>query len=332
MNKNLKAILAGLSAASLLVGVSSAVIGDENTAAPETAALEAASEAAVSKQGYLCGKMTVGKSDEDEAIASSDGELYLYKNSAALIIGADGGALSFDDLAEGDVIYYFVDQSSPMTLQLPVHYTADVIVVDNGENPVLTELSRFDSELVNEENTLALNIGENTVLYGSEEFLGGKAIIIYGNTTKSIPAQTTPAAVVVLDADEAADLSAETADLSRVKEITVGDTVLSHIPVSVNNVQMLPVRAYAEALGFDVEWDAETKTVSVGKAYFSLNEDSYVIGRAMPRALGQAPVLFALPGDEFALTYVPIAFFTEILGAEITVDGESAQIALPFSE
>lgn len=330
MNKKLKRTLAGLSAAGLLIGTSAVAVGEDATPALELP------EAVIGKEetsvrigrGYIYGEMTVGASDEENAIASSDGELYLYKRDSTLILGADGGKMSFDDISEGDVIEYFVNENTPATLQLPVHYSADIIVVTDKESPVFTELSSFNGELVNEENTLALNMGEDTVLYGGEEFTGGKALVIYTDSTKSIPAQTVPVAVVILEEEGQADEPAKAADLSGVKEITVGETVLGYIPISVNNVQMLPVRAYAEALGFDVKWIDETRTVYVGKAYFSLDEDAYVIGKAMPQSLGQAPVMFSLPGDEFALTYVPVTFFTEILGAEITVDGETAEMAL----
>ncbi len=99
-----------------------------------------------------------------------------------------------------------------------------------------------------------------------------------------------------------------------------------HIPVVVNGIQMLPVRAVAEALGYGVKWDDETKSVYVNHAYFSIDEDSYVIGRRAPQQLGQSPVLIALPEDAYATTYVPVEFFTDVLGHEVKVDGEKAEI------
>lgn len=339
MKNTTKRTVAAMSAAAMLIsgGIISAY-GEENTPPLDepTAIAEVQESETAINHGYIVGRITVGVSDEENAIASEDGLTYIYKDGA-VVLGADGSEKSFDDIEEGDVISYYVNGSAPMTLQYPPHYSADVIVIEDEEAEMFREIGIFNEELVNEENTLSLNISEDTVFYGTDRdsFKGGKALVFYGITTRSIPAQTNPAVVVKLADDgeivEAADEGKE-ADLSGVKEIKAGGEAIAHIPVTVNGVQMLPVRVYAEALGFEVEWLSETETVNVGHASFNIAEDSYVIGKAMPQQLGQAPVLIALPGDSYATTYVPVTFFTEILGGEITVDGTTAEITVPVGE
>ena len=57
---------------------------------------------------------------------------------------------------------------------------------------------------------------------------------------------------------------------------------------------MVPLRAIAEALGFEVEWDAAARAVTVGdKATLTIGESSSVIA------------------DN--LTYVPLGFFRDVL-------------------
>ena len=121
---------------------------------------------------------------------------------------------------------------------------------------------------------------------------------------------------------------AQVPDLSGVRTIVAGETTIAHIPVTVNEVQMLPVRAVAEALGYQVDWIGETKSVNVGFASFSIEEDSYAFARRAPQALGQAPVLISIPSEQFATTYVPATFFTEVLGCTMTADGDTLYIAL----
>ena len=66
---------------------------------------------------------------------------------------------------------------------------------------------------------------------------------------------------------------------------------------------MVPVREIAEALGHEVTWFGDTRSVQVGLVSFTLGYDAYAFARMAPVPLGQAPVL------KNSLTYVPIDFF-----------------------
>lgn len=343
MKKTTKKMLALLSATAMLAGAGAAY-ADEDDAhtdivksyiADVQTSDEAVGPGAVD-HGYLVGSITVR--ENGETIVSDDGETVLYKPEAAFVLGADGGKKSFDDIKAGDRITYYVDGDSPMTLQLPVHYSPDVIVIEDEGSDVSRRISVFDENGLSAEGDLVLNYGPDTPYYSHTReaaFISGKALVFYSMMTMSIPAQTNPVAIVRLKGDAeglntpankpiAVAPSGDGNDLSGVTEIKVGEVTLGHIPVTVNNVQMLPVRAVAEALGFTVGWDGENRRVDVGHAFFGIDEDSYTIGRAMPQSLGQAPVLIALPGETAATTYVPVSFFTDVLGINITVDGTVA--------
>lgn len=80
----------------------------------------------------------------------------------------------------------------------------------------------------------------------------------------------------------------------------------------IDDVVMVPLRINAEKLDYTVEWHAEGQKVSLSKgaqyASFAIGTDSYSFSKAAPVALGHVPVLYN--GDT---TYVPLAFFTEVL-------------------
>lgn len=80
----------------------------------------------------------------------------------------------------------------------------------------------------------------------------------------------------------------------------------------IDDVVMVPLRINAEKLDYTVEWHAEDQKVSLSKgaqyASFAIGTDSYSFSKAAPVALGHDPVLYN--GDT---TYVPLAFFTEVL-------------------
>ncbi len=273
---------------------------------------------------YISGSLAVD--ENGETLAGKDGageEIHLYKNENTLIINKQGEEKTFADIKAGDSLIYYVSASEPMTLQLPVHYTAEVIVIDDGSD-VNVLLGNFDAELLDAVNSLVLHIGENTKIYGADGFNGGTALALYNFATMSIPAQTTPIAVVVMANQPQAPTPADVApDLSGVRKIVAGDSTLGYIPVTVNGVQMLPVREVAEALGYSVDWIEESQTVTVGFASFTVDQDAYAFAKMAPQALGQAPVLIAMPGDVYAKTYVPAIFFTAVMDGRMTVDGDT---------
>ena len=280
-----------------------------------------------SQPAYITGGLTVSENGETLSCDSGGEEICFYKNENTLIIDKKGEQKTFDDIKAGDSIIYFVNADEPMTLQLPVHYNAEVIVIDDGSDVSVLQ-GVFDGELLDAAASLQLNISGDTKIYGADSFTGGRALVLYNFATMSIPAQTTPIAVVVLANQP--KLTAEPStpaqlvpDLSGVKRIIAGDKVLDYIPVTVNGIQMLPVRAVAEALGNEVTWNGEGQTVTVGFASFSIENDSYAFAKMAPQALGQAPVLIALPGHTNATTYVPAAFFTAVMDYGMTVDGDA---------
>lgn len=85
-----------------------------------------------------------------------------------------------------------------------------------------------------------------------------------------------------------------------------------------NDTVMFPLRAIAEALGFDVEWQGETGTIVLtrGPVYITLSafEDGYTFSKTAPVKLGVAPILTE------GTTFVPENFITEILDGAYAID------------
>ena len=327
MKKTTKRIIAAMTAAATLTlgaGIAAVQADEENV---PMVVMPVQTNAPTADHGYLIGGMVVGKNGD--VITSEDGGTCLYKPDGAYVLAADGSALSFDDIKAGDVITYYVDGNAPMTLQLPVTYSPAVVVVGDE---VGQKIAVFDEDGLSDDGELKLNYDLSTPYYSRTReatLISGKALILYNMMTMSIPAQTNPlASVKLVDDEPEADVAAQVPDLSGIRTIVAGENTIAHIPVTVNEVQMLPVRAVAEALGYEVEWLGETKSVNVGFASFSIEEDSYAFARRAPQSLGQAPVLISIPSEQFATTYVPATFFTEVLGCTMTAEGNTLYIAL----
>jgi len=108
-----------------------------------------------------------------------------------------------------------------------------------------------------------------------------------------------------------ATLPADIADLLGVLngEIVVdGKIIEAPAPYYSNGVIMVPARAIAEALGYEIKWDGELQGIGLGVAInFWIGKDYYTVGKMAPIALGTAPELT----DGF--TFVPLSFFSGVV-------------------
>ncbi len=279
--------------------------------------------------GYIVGGMIVGgilTGRNSDGLSNEGGDLHVYNYAHnACVLSDRGERLDFGDIKVGDHITYYAYGDTTADCYYP-----ELIVVEKEGSGVNRKLSVFDEELLSDDGELKLNVNPDIPYYSKTReatLISGKALVFYDVTTRSIPAQTTPLAIVKL-ADEP---FFENGDLSGVEAFHVnkdGDYYIAYTPVTVDGTQMIPVRDLAEALGFTVGWDGETNTVTVGQASFTIDTDSYSFAKAAPRSLGQAPVLITLPGESSARTYVPVSFFTDVLGYTVTVSGNTATVAM----
>lgn len=102
----------------------------------------------------------------------------------------------------GDMVTGFYDANMPTPLIFPPQFRAIVMAMDTQYRNV--KVDYFNSQLVSSDNKLILNISPYTqiVLENGQAFSRSPAnrnlIVVYGATTKSIPAQTTPFKIIVM--------------------------------------------------------------------------------------------------------------------------------------
>lgn len=102
----------------------------------------------------------------------------------------------------GDRVTGYYDGDLPAILIYPPQYQALVMVKDNPNQNV--KVNYFNNQLVSGDGQLQLNLSPYTqiLLTNGQLFSRYPAnrdlIVIYGSTTKGIPAQTTPYRIIVL--------------------------------------------------------------------------------------------------------------------------------------
>lgn len=238
--------------------------------ANETPMLELENEAVVTSEKEQQENKYIKYTGEIQEVIINNGNISILVNSDAKEEGSgyifhisdnvslwnrDSGQLvQAKDLEKGMAVEVFFHQDTPTTMSLPPQLTPAVIVVQGKEAHGPVFMGEFDKDLVSTDNFLKLNIGEETVIVNQKgeklakkDIAGNAALVFYGMSTKSIPAQTTPSKVIILAKDEV------------VEEDAVEEDVVEEVK------EMISLRDTAKELGYKVKWDNKDKTATITK-------------------------------------------------------------------
>lgn len=261
---------------------------------------------------------------EEEVMLISEQKTSLYERedveaddkldlTGAVIFNAKGELKAAADVKAGDVVALFKAEDK-------IAYAVILGAKDALETQVdIDTYSKSETlgEFTNGAGTLALNLGETNItdLEGNKvDSIEGKTVaVFYTISTMSIPAITNPDKVIVL-AD--ADVEDEDEDVAGVT--TKEHKISKDLIVKEGEVSLVPVRKIAEELGFEVTWNGEDKSVTVGTipmgVGFKIGENAFSKARMVPAKLEMAAKLI---GDT---TYVPMSFFSEILEVNLVTE------------
>jgi hypothetical protein len=256
------------------------------------------------------------------------------KAPATIVVTSDTYILDNEEISVGSKITGYYNANAPMIMIYPPQYSTEVVVVEREDRNVKVDL--FDTDYVSSDNSLKLNISVDTVIVSEngEVFTGEladrKLVVVYGPSTRSIPAQTTPEKIVVLDEDviEDADNQEDVSqvapiDVSNEKILVKDQPVSSHYAyvsayINAQGIVMVPLRAIAESLGHEVAWDNDLKRVTIDSDIsFIIGTDSFAKGEKTIE-LGTAP---EISQDR---TFVPLSFFQQVIGTDVAdvIDGQ----------
>ena len=219
------------------------------------------------------------------------GEIVFNETSDCMVI-ADNAVKALADLKAGMTVSVVMEDNAPMTLSLPPQTSAAVAIVVEGETPSNVAVDKFDEELtgktvklIMDEKVQILDIRGTKQALTAEDIKNNKAIVIYGASTKSIPAQTTPYMVIVLPEEEA--VPTETAEVAEAAE----------------EVKTLPLREAADRLGYEIKWTSNEEPIVLTKGEktvsLEINSDTITIDGDMVKDLSTDVVIVD------GVTYVP---------------------------
>ncbi|MBX4261384.1 hypothetical protein KTC96_00960 [Clostridium estertheticum] len=125
-----------------------------------------------------------------------------YGNLVNFVVGPTTYFVDHVMVTLGDIVTGFYDANAPTVLIFPPQFRAIVIAKDLLYQNV--KVDYFNNNLVSSDNNLKLNIAPWTqiVLENGQSFTQSPTnrnlIVVYGATTRSIPAQTSPYKIIVM--------------------------------------------------------------------------------------------------------------------------------------
>lgn len=227
-----------------------------------------------------------------------------------------------DDVKIGDSLTGFYEADKPVIMIYPPQYQANVLAVNLKDQELKADI--FDKNLLSADKQLKLNISKDTKIIDKSgnaytgKITSEKLLVVYRFTTKSLPPQTSPEKIVVLDPTKSNITNVSSMDIVVNNEVISSPAAFSNKDKTV----MVPIRAISEALGYKVTWDKSNKSVRLNNSIsLSVGKDYYVLGKMAPITLGSAPI--SLKGK----VYVPLSFFKEVVGVT-TADSINGQIVI----
>ncbi len=220
----------------------------ETTNAYDTMLITDMEETVQLKYTKFSGRVTSLNNTEDGYISLTisddyDDVLTINTISASKVFDAENkNYTSLAEIKEGDNLTVIVDTATPMILSLPPQINnAAYIIKTNDFSAVKVDL--FDKDLTSSDNSLVLNISPEAYItdimgsrkiFTSDDIKNSHCAVVYSFATMSIPAQTNPEAVIIL----------ESADIDE---------------ASYN----MPLRSTFESMGYNVKWTSNAKPIVI---------------------------------------------------------------------
>lgn len=242
-------------------------------------------------------------SDSDEPLSG----IHFGISKDTLLFDQTGAKVTPDSLQTGDTVKVYYRKDQPMALSMPPMTFAPILIVEKENSIGFIELAFFNENLINLENTLKLNISDETQIIdeqgnkrSKDDLYNQELLVFYDITTRSIPAQTSPSKIIILPKKE------------QLKDPTIEEInkVIDDDFIMINNQKMIPLRKVAEHLGYKVNWIEESEQIELwlqnSSFTLTIGEKSFGYNRSL-RYFEQAPIL------QNQRTYVPESFINDLI-------------------
>ena len=157
---------------------------------------------------YLSFTGTITEVREDAVLVNEAGEkenamVFGIAGNTLLLDESRRDSLDADELEVGQEITAYYRADAPMALSYPAFMNPDVLIRRSPEDLGFIHVAAFDNTLTSSDGRLKIVLGAGMTLLDRNgkpvTSLTNKSLVVfYANSTRSIPAQTTPEKIIVL--------------------------------------------------------------------------------------------------------------------------------------
>lgn len=176
-----------------------------------------------------------------------------------------GNPIERDDLEVGMDVELYYDRHLAYLMIYPAVIVPNIVILGD-ESDGFVKVGNFDDDFISLDRELKLHIGEKTMIVAEngeavdvEAAKGKELLVFYDIVMESDPMQTEPTKIVVLPPHEHDNESGEGAEDPLRERI---DAIIANDHYQKGSQKMIPLRKVLEALGYDVQWDQATNTVT----------------------------------------------------------------------
>ncbi|QEY21795.1 hypothetical protein D0S48_14555 [Psychrobacillus sp. AK 1817] len=158
--------------------------------------------------------------------------VFTITNETLLYNSGTAKEIEKKEFVKGQRIEAYYDKTKARTMIYPAQISPELIIAHDGKNVGFTKVGVFDEKLTSEDNQLKLNLSKETLVVNKDgesidqkNLVGNELIVFYKTSTRSIPAQTIPNKVVVLEEKDASNFMKFSGTIKEVsknnKEVTL---------------------------------------------------------------------------------------------------------------
>lgn len=219
------------------------------------------------------------------------------------------------DFKKDEQVLVVYKKDTPVAMSNPPMLTPTAVVLGNSEVVNNIKVDKFNQELVSLSNDLQLNIAKDTLIVdrdgeevSKENIVNKDLLVFYKNSTRSIPAITSPSKIIVLEEKIISDLN---------NIFINGEYKELNSPIKEDSTYLFPLRELLTELDYNIKWNNVEKSVEVSKdaiwskVYLGRNQYNFA---KMSFELEQGPVLIN------EKTYLPVSFLEKALGLEVSIE------------
>ena len=193
--------------------------------------------------------------------AKEVGWVLLLSDDSIVIDGKNGKMVAIGELKKDQKLDVYYRKHTPVLQSYPAQFSPTVIFIP-AEDGYYSDVDYYDEHGNGHEARLVINNPENSTIVNIKvekrlvkDILNKDLIVLYKNSTRSLPPQTNPDKIIILE-----DVGVKN---SHEIKLSGNPIIYTLEPVSQNGEKLYPIRQIFENAGGKVEWQDSTKTIEI---------------------------------------------------------------------